>query len=139
MRIVRPHWILLVESLGFVVVITFAWLNELVDVPSLLYGRPKHALEWQESGAASVLILAVALVVLVLTRRLLQRIEYLESIVKVCPGCQRVHHDGVWLPLASYVKKHFNAVMAHDLCPDCAAQLKADLKQVRLNLELLKH
>ena len=58
-----------------------------------------------------------------LTRRLLQRLYYLEGFLRVCSWCRNIDHDGEWIPIEQYFSKSFNIKPSHAICPECQAKL----------------
>jgi signal transduction histidine kinase len=58
-----------VELLGFVTLILFVWIDEIVDLPHLVFGVPATPVNWLESGMESAFILAVASVVMYVSGR----------------------------------------------------------------------
>jgi signal transduction histidine kinase len=58
-----------VELLGFAMLILFVWLDEIIDLPHLLFGEPATPVNLLESGMESVVILAVACVVMYVSGR----------------------------------------------------------------------
>jgi hypothetical protein len=77
-----------------------------------------------------LLILAVWLLVNGATRRVLDRIRYLENFTKVCAWCRRVDFEGHWLPLEDFLKTGFDSTTSHGICKDCLEQKKAALNQI---------
>lgn len=135
----KPHWIIVYETLGFMCVAALSWFNELVDVPGILYGSPKKALDLRESLIESTVTIIVWLVVVLFTMRLLRRIRTLEHMMKVCTGCQKVFTNGKWLSFDTYSRQVSDTVaVAGDLCPECAARIKDDLQTVKNNLMQMK-
>jgi len=96
------------EILGFVAIIALSWVNELLGLPSLIFGTD-HLGGWHESLLETVIILLVAVPVIVLTRRLVARLHYLEEFVRLCAWCRKLHLDGEWVPLEEFVQRRFDA------------------------------
>jgi PAS domain S-box-containing protein len=47
----------------------------------------------------------------------------LGGLISICSWCKRVHDEGAWLPLETYVKSHSKAKFTHGLCKDCLGKL----------------
>ena len=82
--------ILTVEIIGFLVIIALSWANELYGLPSLIFGGG-HRVNWPESLLETAIIALVAIPVLVLTRRLVLRLHYLEGFMGVCGWCRKLN------------------------------------------------
>jgi hypothetical protein len=62
---------------------------ELFGLPSLIFGGG-HRVNWPESVLETAIIALVAIPVLVLTRRLVLRLHYLEEFLRVCSWCRKL-------------------------------------------------
>lgn len=111
--------ILFFEGVGFVLVLVLLWLNELLDLPHRLLGAPSTPVNWRESILESVLVLALAAVILLWTYWALARIRHLEGFVPICLNCKRVDASGKWIPIEVYITEHSEAVLSHSVCPEC--------------------
>ncbi len=119
----RSSVVLLFELAGFVAIIALSWLDELIGVPALLFGGAPHHPEFRESAMESVVVILVAIPILLLSRRLLSRLFYLEKFLKVCAWCKRVDAGGRWLPMERYFEAGFDQKTTHGMCPDCYAKM----------------
>ena len=88
----RTSTIVAYEIVGFLAIIALSWMNELLGVPSLIFGSD-HLGGWHESVVETAIILLVAIPVVVLTRRLVTRLHYLEEFLRLCAWCQKLHAD----------------------------------------------
>jgi hypothetical protein len=86
--------VLLFEGIGFCLVLTSLWLNEVLDLPRLLFGAPATPVNWRESLLESALVLALGAGTVSWTRRALARIKYLEGFLRICMHCKRIDVDG---------------------------------------------
>lgn len=49
----------------------------------------------------------------------------LEGLLPICCSCHRIRNDqGYWTRLEEYIKKHSEAEFTHDICPECAGEMK---------------
>ncbi len=115
----RPQRVLGYESIGFVFVIALSWLDELLNLPGLLFGGSKVP-DWHESLMETVVVLAVWLVVAVLTRRLLGRLRHLEGFLKMCAWCRKIDYNGEWIPVEAFLAQKLDVKTSHGVCPECA-------------------
>src|SRR2546426_5396905 len=83
----RTSTIVAYEIVGFLAIIALSWMNELLGVPSLIFGSD-HLGGWHESVVETAIILLVAIPVVVLTRRLVTRLHYLEEFLVSAPGAE---------------------------------------------------
>ena len=113
--------VLAVEAIGFLVIITLSWANELLGLPSLIFGGG-HRVNWPESLLETIIIASVAIPMLVLTRRLVLRLHYLEEFVRVCGWCKKMNVRGQWVPLEEFFELKFDTPTSHGICPACHAE-----------------
>jgi hypothetical protein len=123
--------ILIYESLGFLAIITLSWLDELFSLTSLLLHGNPYIPNFHESAVEMLLILAVWLLVGGSTRRLLERVRYLEAFLRVCAWCHRIHFKGRWMPMEEFFQQGFDTPTTHGICPHCLARNKAALERAR--------
>jgi hypothetical protein len=107
---------------AFAGVIAVSWINEVWDVPYLVYGAaptPANFTEcWIETGWA----LFMMLLVLAGTKALLKQIRYLEGFLPVCSFCKKIRVEQKWVPIEHYLHEHSRVKMTHSLCPICAKE-----------------
>lgn len=123
----KGRWILWYEALGFASLITLSWLDELLGLPHRLFGGGTHA-NWREAMLESFFIVLVGVAVMVFTRRLLQRLHYLEGFLRVCAWCRQICHDDKWMRVEDYFDASFNIKSTHGMCPSC--KQRYDLEMV---------
>ena len=120
--------ILAVEIIGFLVIIALSWANELLGLPSLIFGSG-HRVNWPESVLETVIIALVAIPVLVLTRRLVLRLHYLEEFMRVCAWCRKLSVGNEWIPVEEFFERTFDTRTSHGMCPPCLAEQKGTLRR----------
>jgi hypothetical protein len=113
--------ILILESAAFLVIGAIIWLDEVLDLPHLLFRAPPTPLRVQEALLESILTLAVGIGVVSVTWRAFRRIEYLESLIVVCAWCRRVRDGGDWLTMEAFLERQHHAQTTHGICEACAA------------------
>ncbi|MCD4847350.1 MAG: hypothetical protein K8R76_04080 [Candidatus Aegiribacteria sp.] len=69
--------IILCESLGFLLVIVLIWLDEILDLPHLIFGAAVTPINYKESIFETFMILILAGLIIFLTLELLKRIKIL--------------------------------------------------------------
>jgi hypothetical protein len=120
----NPNRLLLYELIGFSLIIALSWLDEFLGLPHLLFGGVAPHPSWREAATETVTIMCVAIPVLVLTRRLLTRLFYLESFLRVCAWCKKISRGDQWISLEDYLTVGFNTETTHGICPDCLERVK---------------
>lgn len=119
--------ILWYETAGFALIILLSWLDELLNLPFLIFGGVPHS-EWRESALETVIILAVWVVVISLTRTILKRLHYLEGLLRMCAWCRKVNDGDEWVSTEEFFSRKFSMQTSHGMCPACAEKTLADLK-----------
>jgi hypothetical protein len=118
----KPQRILWCENVGFVALILLAWADELLNLPSHIFGGTTQA-NWREAAMETILVLVVWGAVRVVTKKLVARLCYLESFLRVCAWCRRVKLDDEWLPIEQFFERGFNVKTSHGVCSDCAKKM----------------
>jgi hypothetical protein len=121
----RANRILWIECIGFFLIIALSWVDELAQLPRLIFGGVAQP-NWRESALESLVILAIWLCVFAATRRLLKRFYYLEDQLKMCAWCRRLETGGEWLSLEDYLHKELSVTTSHGICTKCGRQLLED-------------
>ena len=111
------------ETAGFLLIIALIWLDELLDLPRLIFGAAPTPLRVGEGMMESVMTLAVGVAVVSITLRAFRRIEYLESLVVICAWCRRVRSGNEWLSVERFLERQHNAHTSHGICEGCAVSL----------------
>jgi hypothetical protein len=109
------------ESAAFLVIGVIIWLDEVLDLPHLLFRAPPTPFRVQEALLESILTLAVGIGVVSVTWRAFRRIEYLESLIVMCAWCRRVRDGGDWLTMEKFLERQHHAQTTHGICEACAA------------------
>jgi len=110
--------ILWYQSIGFSIIIVFSWIAELLEVSGKL-GANDTGFNWREGVLENVLVLAIAVPMMLLTKKLLSRLHYLEGFLRVCAWCKKVEDGGEWIPIETFFKERFQTESSHGICPDC--------------------
>jgi hypothetical protein len=113
--------ILLLEATAFLAIVVIIWLDEVLDLPHLLFRAPPTPLRVGEGLLESTLTLAVGIGVVLVTWRAFRRIEYLESLIVMCAWCRRVREGGDWVTVELFQERQHHAQTSHGICEACAA------------------
>jgi hypothetical protein len=120
-----PRLIVLLQSLGFALVLATLWADELLDLPHLLFHAAPTPGRLSEAAFESLVVALLGVLTTTITARLTRRIVALEAYVVLCGWCRRIRNEGEWLTFESFFAAH-RANTSHGLCPDCAAKLEAE-------------
>src|ERR1017187_9628969 len=126
--------LLLYEAVGFAVLVTVSWLDELLDLPSLLFGgAPGH--NWREAALETTIILAAAVPTILLNRGLALRLIYLEDFLRVCGWCRKIAVEDKWISMESYFDQELKVTTTHGMCPECFKNLQESLSKKKRDEE----
>jgi hypothetical protein len=119
----KKQWnsILWIEAFGFSIIIALSWLTEWLRLPHFIFGEP-YAVNWHRALLRTIVISLVWVWVHLATRRLLQRLHYLEGFVRVCGWCRRVCYQEEWLTMEQFFTSQFSTQTTHGMCPECMNQ-----------------
>ena len=114
--------IVLYQNLGFLVILVLSYLDDLLELPSLIFSDHPFAFVFRRSTLGILLVLAVWFLVSTSTRRALERVRYLEKFMRVCSWCRRIDYKGEWMPLEDFMKQGFDTPTTHGICPECLSR-----------------
>ncbi len=116
------------QIMGFVFIVTYIWLNEVYDIASLMFGKGPTPVHWKESLAESIFITFLGVHIITYTKKMFQRMRYIEGILPVCAHCKKIRDEkGQWHEIESYICCQSEAEFTHGLCPECVNELYPDL------------
>ncbi len=111
--------IVITQIVGFICIIILLWLDELLDLPHVLFGASPTPINWIESVFESIIVLFFGFLCMLASRMFLKRIHYLEGFLRVCCFCKKVYFNGNWIPIEKFITDHSEAVFSHGFCPEC--------------------
>ena len=127
-KIEKPQRILWYENLGFLAIIIMAWLDNLLNFSHQLYGAGAQS-HWVETAVETIIVLLVWLPVHVSTRKLLARLHYLESYLRICAWCRKIGRGDDWLDMEEYFANELDIKTSHGICPECKQKVLSDEKK----------
>ena len=130
--------IVLYQNLGFLAIIVLSYLDELIQLPALIFSGHPFDFIYRQMTLDMLLVLAVWFLVSNSTRRILERVRYLEKFMRVCAWCRRIKYNGQWMPLEEFMRQGFDTPTTHGTCQDCLDKQKAAIqraKEARLKVE----
>jgi hypothetical protein len=114
---------LALEAVGFLLIVAIIWMDELLDLPHLIFGAARTPIRWGEGAMESLLTIAVGAAVVAITYRALRRIEYLESLIVMCAWCRRVRSGKEWLSVENFLERQLQSRTSHGICDGCARSI----------------
>jgi hypothetical protein len=118
--------ILLLEFAGFFVVAAAVWLDELFDMPHLLFDAPRSNFNLHEAAFESFAILLLGIAVATVTWRLTRRISELEEMLPICSFCKKIRRFDAdpeqqesWQTIEHFIHERTGTRFSHSLCPEC--------------------
>lgn len=118
--------LLLYEAIGFMILIVVSWLDELIDLPTLLFGNPPGH-NWHEAALETAVIVAAGVPTFILSRRLAKRLVYLEGFMRVCAWCRKIGVQDEWVSMEAFFQHEMKTSTSHGMCPDCFNKLAKEL------------
>lgn len=120
--------VLVYQHVGFLLIIALTWLDELVVLPSMIFGDASLAFDLHNAALKMLVVLAVWFLMIGSTRRILSRVRYLEGFMRVCSWCRHVDYKGDWISMEELLEKGFHTPTTHGICPTCLADQAARLR-----------
>jgi hypothetical protein len=127
--------IVLYQNLGFLGIIILCFLDELLKLPSLLFSDHPFAFVYRRSTLEMLLVLGVWFLVSMSTRRVLERVRYLEKFMRVCAWCRRINYHDEWMRLEEFMQQGFDTPTTHGICAECLQKQKDAIEQARQRRE----
>jgi hypothetical protein len=112
------------QAAGFGLVILLIWADELLDLPRMLLRATPTPPRVSEATLESLAVMALGLLTILLTRRLVRRVHYLESFMVLCGWCRRVRDGQEWVTLERFLATR-QTTASHGICPACEERLHA--------------
>lgn len=117
--------IVLYQNLGFLGVIVLCFLDDLLKLPTWIFTDHSFDFLYRRTTLEMLLFFAVWFLVSRSTRRILERISYLEKFMRVCSWCRRINYHGEWMRLEEFMRQGFDTPTTHGICSECLEQQQA--------------
>ena len=121
----KARRILIFEACGFLAILVACWLDEWTGFHDWPLVRSAE-INWKALWVETLIILAVGISALLITRELLARILYLEGFVRICAWCRKVKLRGEWIVLEEFLERGCDFNTTHGICNHCRDRLLAD-------------
>lgn len=123
--------VVIYQNLGFLCIIALCYLDDLLKLPTLIFSGHPFAFVHSRTTLEMLLVLAVWFLVSTSTRRVMERIRYLEQFMRVCSWCRRINYKGEWMPLEEFMRQGFDTPTTHGICKDCLHQQQAAAERAK--------
>jgi hypothetical protein len=123
--------IVLYQNLGFLSIVILCFLDELIQLPSLIFSDHPFAFLFRRSTLNFLFTLAIWFVVSSSTRRIMQHVHYLEKFLRVCAWCRRINYQGEWMRLEEFMQQGFDTPTTHGICTECLRQQQAAVEKAK--------
>ena len=123
--------IVLYQNLGFLGILAICYLDDLLKLPAGVFSEHPFAFVFSRSMLDILLVLAVWFLVSSSTRRILDRIRYLEKFMRVCAWCRRINFKGEGMPLEEFMRQGFDTPTTHGICTECLHKQQAAIEKAR--------
>jgi hypothetical protein len=117
--------IVVYQNLGFLGILVICYLDDLLKLPTLIFSGHPFAFLYRRSTLEILLVLTVWFLVSNSTRRILERLHYLEKFMRVCAWCRRINFKDEWMPLEEFMRQGFDTPTTHGICKDCLQKQQA--------------
>ena len=116
------------QFLTFIMLILLVWVNEVRDMPALLFGTDPQDVNIVRGCLLTAAVLVAAIVAIGNTY--LQQKRVLNSMISVCSSCNkvRVNHNQ-WKQMEEYISDNSLLTFTHGLCPDCTEKAMQSINQ----------
>lgn len=96
------------------------WVDELFDIPFLLFGAQPTPVNWHEAIFESLLILCVGALAITYNRKTLLKINKIAKVIPVCATCNRIYDDDeFWNILKEGANQYSKSHFVDGICLDC--------------------
>ena len=119
--------IILIEIIGFIGILLIVWLDEIIDIPHLIFRTSATPPNYPESFFESFLIILLAITIIILTQTILKRLKYLEGLLPICSFCKKIRSKDSWIPVEEYIRSRSEADFSHSICPKCMEEQYHDM------------
>ena len=119
----RPfEYIAFWQFLIFVMLLCLVWVNEVLDLPNLIYSTPASSVNWLGASILTVCVVVVGFISIAYSYQQQKRV--LAGMITICSYCNRVQLDeAAWQRLDLFVSDKTRAEFSHGVCPECFAKV----------------
>ena len=127
------------QSIGFLVIIGVLWLDQVQGLAEILFGGQPQQRDWRGAGMGTLVVICIWAIVWGLTKRLVDRLHYLNGFLRICAWCRKVGHKARWMRLEDWFSEGFRIRTSHGMCPECLKKMQEEtVEHRRKELEVAK-
>ena len=116
------------QFLTFIMLILLVWVNEVRDMPALLFNTAPQDVNLFRGCLLTAAVLVAAIVAIGNTY--LQQKRVLNSMISVCSSCNKVRvNQNHWKQMEEYISDNSLLTFTHGLCPDCMEKTMQSINQ----------
>ena len=116
------------QFMTFIMLILLVWVNEVRDMPALLFGTDPQDVNIFRGCLLTAAVLVAAIVAIGNTY--LQQKRVLNSMISVCSSCNKVRvNQNQWRQMEEYISDNSLLTFTHGLCPDCMEKVMQTINQ----------
>ncbi len=116
------------QFMTFIMLILAVWVNEIRDMPALLFGAEPQNPNIYRGCTLTAAVLVAAIVAIGNTY--LQQKRVLNSLVSVCSSCNKVRvNQNHWKKMEDYISDNSLLTFTHGLCPECMDTIMQTLRE----------
>lgn len=123
--------IVVCQNLGFVAILLIGYLDDLIQLPNLIFSGHPFQFAHSQTTLNMLLVLTVWFLVSNSTRRIMERVRYLEKFMRVCSWCRRINYQGEWMPLEKFMRQGFDTPTTHGICHECLERQQAAAERAK--------
>ncbi len=111
--------LLAIEALCFALMLALIWVDQILDLPSVILGMAPTPICWGDAFFESAIALFIGGLVMFMTAKLGGGKKQEEAVVLVCAVCRKVNKAGRWMTLDDFISENSSGTFSHGICPDC--------------------
>jgi len=119
------------QSIGFLVIIGVLWLDQVQGLAEILFGGQPEERDWRGSAMGTLVVICIWAIVCGLTKRLVDRVHYLNGFLRICAWCRQVGHKARWMRLEEWFSEGFHIQTTHGICPECLKKMQEEKAEYR--------
>lgn len=127
------------ECFTIFLVIAVIWVDEVFDIPFLLFGAQPTPVNWHEALFESVLIFCVGALAIAHNRSILLKVNKIAEVIPVCASCHRTYdNDEFWNILKEGANQYCKSQFVDGICLDCLKKYSPEVYAQHLE-EMAQH
>jgi len=112
--------LLIAESIAFAMIIGAIWLDEVIDLPHLIFGIGASPINWGDALLECAFVAFIGSVIMLLTWKFTPEPTCeIKQVIPVCAVCRKVNKNGQWITLDEFIGSGASGTFSHGICPEC--------------------